>query len=57
MKNLKSLFVALLMALPMTLTYAQSKAVHIDTQKLCEMRVIAAQKQLEQLEKHLYIRD
>ena len=53
MKNLKSLFVALLMALPMTLTYAQSKVAHIDTQKLIgEMpEVIAAQKQLEQLEK------
>ncbi|MGB1444548.1 MAG: OmpH family outer membrane protein [Flavobacteriaceae bacterium] len=53
MKNLKSLFVALLMALPMTFTYAQSKVAHIDTQKLIgEMpEVIAAQKQLEQLEK------
>jgi len=53
MKNLKSLFIALLMALPMTFTYAQSKVAHIDTQKLIgEMpEVIAAQKQLEQLEK------
>lgn len=53
MKNLKSLFVALLMALPMTFIYAQSKVAHIDTQKLIgEMpEVIAAQKQLEQLEK------
>ena len=53
MKNLKSLFVALIMALPMTFTYAQSKVAHIDTQKLIgEMpEVIAAQKQLEQLEK------
>ncbi|MGB1448646.1 MAG: OmpH family outer membrane protein [Flavobacteriaceae bacterium] len=53
MKNLKSLFIAILMALPMTFTYAQSKVAHIDTQKLIgEMpEVIAAQKQLEQLEK------
>ena len=53
MKNLKSLIVALLMALPMTFSYAQSKVAHIDTQKLIgEMpEVIAAQKQLEQLEK------
>ena len=53
MKNLKSLFVALIMALPMTFAYAQSKVAHIDTQKLIgEMpEVIAAQKQLEQLEK------
>lgn len=53
MKNLKSLFVALIMALPMAFTYAQSKVAHIDTQKLIgEMpEVIAAQKQLEQLEK------
>ena len=53
MKNLKSLFFALLMALPLTATYAQSKVAHIDTQKLIsEMpEVIAAQKQLEQLEK------
>ena len=53
MKNLKSLFVAFLMALPMTFSYAQSKVAHIDTQKLIgEMpEVIAAQKQLEQLEK------
>ena len=53
MKNLKSLFVTFLMALPMTFSYAQSKVAHIDTQKLIgEMpEVIAAQKQLEQLEK------
>ena len=53
MKNLKSLFIALLMSLPLTATYAQSKVAHIDTQKLIsEMpEVIAAQKQLEQLEK------
>lgn len=53
MKNLKSLFLAFLMALPLTATYAQSKVAHIDTQKLIsEMpEVIAAQKQLEQLEK------
>ena len=53
MKNLKSLFIAILMALPMTFSYAQSKVAHIDTQKLIgEMpEVIAAQKQLEQLEK------
>lgn len=53
MKNLKSLFIAMLMALPMTFSYAQSKVAHIDTQKLIgEMpEVIAAQKQLEQLEK------
>ncbi len=53
MKNLKSLIVAFLMALPMTFSYAQSKVAHIDTQKLIgEMpEVIAAQKQLEQLEK------
>ena len=53
MKNLKSLFIAMLMALPLTVTYAQSKVAHIDTQKLIsEMpEVIAAQKQLEQLEK------
>ena len=53
MKNLKSLFIAILMALPMTFSYAQSKVAHIDTQKLIgEMpEVIAAQKQLQQLEK------
>ena len=53
MKNLKSLIVAFLMAIPMTFSYAQSKVAHIDTQKLIgEMpEVIAAQKQLEQLEK------
>jgi outer membrane protein len=53
MKNLKSLIVAFLIALPMTFSYAQSKVAHIDTQKLIgEMpEVIAAQKQLEQLEK------
>ena len=53
MKNLKSLIVAFLMALPLTFSYAQSKVAHIDTQKLIgEMpEVIAAQKQLEQLEK------
>lgn len=53
MKNLKSLFIAIIMALPMTFSYAQSKVAHIDTQKLIgEMpEVIAAQKQLEQLEK------
>jgi outer membrane protein len=53
MKNLKSLFIAIIMALPMTFSYAQSKVAHIGTQKLIgEMpEVIAAQKQLEQLEK------
>jgi outer membrane protein len=53
MKNLKSLFIAIIMVLPMTFSYAQSKVAHIDTQKLIgEMpEVIAAQKQLEQLEK------
>lgn len=53
MKNLKSLLIALLMTLPLTASYAQSKVAHIDTQKLIsEMpEVIAAQKQLEQLEK------
>ena len=53
MKNLKSLFISIIMALPMTFSYAQSKVAHIDTQKLIgEMpEVIAAQKQLEQLEK------
>ena len=53
MKNLKSLFIAIIMALPMTFSYAQSKVAHIDTQKLIgEMpEVFAAQKQLEQLEK------
>jgi outer membrane protein len=53
MKNLKSLLIAIVMALPLTFSYAQSKVAHIDTQKLIsEMpEVIAAQKQLEQLEK------
>jgi len=53
MKNLKSLLLATLMiALPMTATFAQSKIAHIDTQKLIsEMpEVIAAQKQLQALE-------
>ena len=53
MKNLKSLFVAMLMALPMTFSYAQSKVAHIDTQQLIGQmpEVVAAQKQLEELEK------
>jgi len=54
MKNLKSLLLAtLMMALPMTATFAQSKIAHIDTQKLIsEMpEVIAAQKQIQALEK------
>lgn len=53
MKKLKSFFIAVLMAAPLTFSYAQSKVAHIDTQKLIsEMpEVIAAQKQLEQLEK------
>ena len=34
MKNLKSLFIAMLMALPMTFSYAQSKVAHIYTQQL-----------------------
>ena len=54
MKNLKSLLLATLMiALPMTATFAQSKIAHIDTQKLIsEMpEVIAAQKQIQALEK------
>jgi len=53
MKHLKTLFIAILMAAPMTFAAAQSKVAHIDTQKLIsEMpEVIAAQKQLEQLEK------
>ena len=53
MKNLKSLFIAMLMALPMTFSYAQSKVAHIDTQQLIGQmpEVIAAQKQLEELEK------
>ena len=53
MKHLKTLFIAILMAAPMTFASAQSKVAHIDTQKLIsEMpEVIAAQKQLEQLEK------
>ena len=54
MKNLKSLLLAtLMMALPMTATFAQSNIAHIDTQKLIsEMpEVIAAQKQIQALEK------
>jgi len=54
MKNFKSLLLATLMiALPMTATFAQSKIAHIDTQKLIsEMpEVIAAQKQIQALEK------
>ena len=53
MKNLKSLLLAVLMAAPMTFSYSQSKVAHIDIQKLIsEMpEVIAAQKQLQQLEK------
>jgi outer membrane protein len=53
MKHLKPLFIAILMAAPMTFASAQSKIAHIDTQKLIsEMpEVVAAQKQLEQLEK------
>ena len=53
MKNLKSLFIAILMALPMTFSYAQSKVAHIDTQQLIGQmpEVVAAQKQLEELEK------
>jgi outer membrane protein len=54
MKNLKSLLLTTLMiALPMTATFAQSKIAHIDTQKLIsEMpEVIAAQKQIQALEK------
>jgi len=54
MKNLKSLLLTTLMiALPMTVTFAQSKIAHIDTQKLIsEMpEVIAAQKQIQALEK------
>jgi len=54
MKNLKSLLLATLMiALPLTATFAQSKIAHIDTQKLIsEMpEVIAAQKQIQALEK------
>ena len=53
MKNLKSLLLAtLLIALPLTATFAQSKIAHIDTQKLIsEMpEVIAAQKQLKAVE-------
>ncbi|MDG1263400.1 MAG: OmpH family outer membrane protein [Flavobacteriaceae bacterium] len=53
MKNLKTLLLATLMtALPITLTYAQSKIAHIDTQKLIsEMpEVIAAQKQIKAVE-------
>ena len=53
MKNLKSLFIAMPMALPMTFSYAQSKVAHIDTQQLIGQmpEVVAAQKQLEELEK------
>jgi len=53
MKNLKHLLIAALFMVAPSLTYAQSKVAHIDTQKLIsEMpEVIAAQKQLEQLEK------
>jgi len=53
MKNLKSLLFAMLMALPMTFSYAQSKVAHIDTQQLIGQmpEVVAAQKQLEELEK------
>ena len=53
MKNLKSLLIAILMALPMTFSYAQSKVAHIDTQQLISQmpEVVAAQKQLEELEK------
>ena len=53
MKNLKSLFIAIIMALPMTFSYAQSKVAHIDTQQLIGQmpEVVAAQKQLEELEK------
>ena len=53
MKHLKTLFIAILMAAPITFASAQSKIAHIDTQKLIsEMpEVVAAQKQLEQLEK------
>lgn len=53
MKHLKTLFIAILMAAPLNFATAQSKVAHIDTQKLIsEMpEVIAAQKQLEQLEK------
>tara|TARA_B100000767_G_scaffold251513_1_gene254594 strand:- start:1590 stop:2099 length:510 start_codon:yes stop_codon:yes gene_type:complete len=53
MKNLKPLLLATLMiALPMTAAFAQSKIAHIDTQKLIsEMpEVIAAQKQLQAVE-------
>ena len=41
------------MALPMTFSYAQSKVAHIDTQQLIGQmpEVVAAQKQLEELEK------
>ena len=53
MKNLKTLLFATLMTvLPITVTYAQSKIAHIDTQKLIsEMpEVIAAQKQIKAVE-------
>ncbi len=53
MKHLTSFLFAVLLAAPMTFMQAQSKVAHIDTQKLIsEMpEVIAAQKQLEELEK------
>ena len=53
MKNLKSLFIAMLMALPMTFSYAQSKVAHIDTQQLIGQmpEVIAAQEEIQKLEK------
>ncbi len=54
MRKLKLLSLATLMfVLPMSMTYAQSKIAHIDTQKLIsEMpEVIAAQKQLQAVEK------
>ena len=58
MKNLKSLFIAILMALPMTFSYAQSKVAHIDTQQLISQmpEVVAAQKQLEELKKPTLIK-
>ena len=53
MKNLKSLLIAILMALPMTFSYAQSKVAHIDIQQLISQipEVVAAQKQIKELEK------
>ncbi len=53
MKNLKTLLLAIAFLGTLGFTNAQSKVAHIDTQKLIsEMpEVIAAQKQLEQLEK------